>query len=68
MFYIFAFFGFYCNDFNFAFSTPSRLWIITEETLYDRSILWPVLTVYNLSKRGKKQGQFFQVHFFLQYN
>ena len=56
---IFAFSGFYCNDFNFAVFRPSRLWIITEETLYDKSILWPVLTVYSLSKRGKKQGQFF---------
>ena len=50
---IFTFFG------SFAVCRPRRLWIITEETLYDRRILWPVLTVYNLSKRGKKQGQFF---------
>ena len=50
---IFTFLG------SFAVCRPRRLWIITEETLYDRRILWPVLTVYNLSKRGKKQGQFF---------
>ncbi|CAH3046824.1 unnamed protein product [Porites evermanni] len=30
--------------------------LLLKKPYSDRSILWPVLTVYNLFKRGKKQG------------